>query len=201
MSGLSNEPRTSGRFVNFKEGMLINNGKEFTSITGDIIDMDIMDAEFNKQPYRKVVLYIQDDEGTIYMLGFPLTSGYGNSFFRIAPNIDYSKSVTISGGTEKLESGNSWGKMFVQQDGKYVKHYFKKGEKANDSVPQVNQVKVGTGKNAKTVADYSDRDAFIEKVLTDLWKNRIQKVWPNGADKKAKGAAAQVTEDLPWEKV
>lgn len=184
MSGLSNEPRTGGAFVNFKEGKLINNKTEFTSLTGHVIDLAVNPDQYKGQTYQKVTLFIQDDEGNVYLLGFNMTSGYGRSFFRMCPNIDYSLPITIGAGIEDIGNGQSYGKMFIQQRKKYVQHYFKKGTKAYEGIPLVKETFVGAGKNKKKVLDSSERDAYIESVLARIWEKQIQKAFPKGADEK-----------------
>lgn len=179
MSGLSAEPRTgNGRFVNFKKGNLVNNGTTFFTLTGHIIDLDISDQSYNKKDYRRVTLFVKDDADTVYLLTFPLASGYGNSFFRMCPNIDYALPVTISGGTEKMESGHEYGKMFIQQSGAYVKHFYTKDSKEGKKVPVPSDIK---HKGTVIGKDYTDRDTFIEKVLAGLLEKKIKKAFPKGA--------------------
>lgn len=184
MSGLSNEPRTGGAFVNFKEGKLINSKVEFTTLTGHIIDLAVNPDEYQGQAYQKVTLFIQDDEGKIFLLGFNMTSGYGRSFFRMCPNINYAEPVSIGAGTEDIGNGQTYGKMFIQQNKKYIQHYFKKGTKAYEAIPLVKETFVGAGKNKKKVLDSSERDTYIESVLAGILTKQIQKAFPKGADAK-----------------
>lgn len=200
--GLTIEVRSSGKFVNFKEGMLINNGQSFTHIEGVIKDMSIQPEVFKGKEYQKVTLFIVDNTGFCYHLGFPMVSGYGLAFFAISPNIDFSKPVKISGGSDKMPNGNSFGKMFVQQNGAYVKWFFKKDSEAAKKIPAIKEVKVGK----EIVKDYEKRDEFIEKSLTKVYKDKIMKAWPAGITKSEKEAkplspADGVTEpidDMPF---
>lgn len=203
--GLSNEPRQSGKFLNFKEGKLINNGQSFESIENvRIVDMSIQEAEYNGKAYQKVTLFLQDEDTKfIYHLGFPLGSGYGYAFFAMSPNLDPYEKVTISGGSDKMDNGNSYGKMFISQNGKNLKWFFKKGEKAYDAIPVVKIVKVGKGKSATEVKDYSDRDEFMEKCLFKVYEEKIRKAFPNGVPKEQKKSdpSVDITEpinDLPF---
>lgn len=205
--GFSNESHGgNGKYANFKEGQIVTylDGKKqsFTTLTGKIVDIDIQDAVYQGKEYRKVVLYIQHEDG-ITMLGFPLASGYGWSFFQLCTNINEKKECSISGGTEDFD-GKKWGKMFIKQDNVYIKQALKKGTPAHDKIPPVKEIKNGKGK--VTGKDYSDRDDFMEKVITAFFK-KVQKAYPNAVDpemKKAYAAAAKadaVTEaidDMPF---
>lgn len=179
MSMFENKPRSGGKFANFKEGMIIHGDDSFTHLNGHIVDMNITDEEYPKGVfYKKVVLFIKKEDKVV-KLGFPMVSGYGLAFFNLSMNIDFALPVEISGGFEKLESGNGWGKMFIKQNDIYVKHYFNKGTSEGERVPKVVETSKGIGKNKKVDKDYTDRDTFIETTLTDVF-NHIKKQWPDG---------------------
>ena len=169
MSGLKNEPITGGKFLNFKEGKIIANvdgeKKEFTAIEGRLIELDIVDEEYKGKEYRKIVLEIQDDENTVWKLGFPLESGYGNGFCSLALNIDYSKPVKISGGVKEMENDKSYGMFFIRQenaDGKWVnlKWYY---TKESPEVPTGVKSKDRSGE----YWDFSERNDFFHKLLIE----------------------------------
>lgn len=201
--GFENKSGSGGnaKFANFKEGVIVTkiNGerRSFTHLCGDILDVEVEDAVFDNKPYRKIILYIQHEDG-VTMLGFPLGSGYGVAFCKICPNIDVNKPVEVSGGFEKPEGYRTgFGKIFVSQGEKYVQHFYSAKLKNLDKIPDVKEVKVG--KNM--VKDYTKRDEFFEKVLFGF-HTKLQKVWPNGAaisTKTKKAAAAEdVVDDLPF---
>lgn len=189
--GLSNESSGGGLYLNFKDGKIINGGKEYISFEGFIVDMSIEEAEYNKKPYQKVTLFMKDEMDNIWKFGFPMSSGYGYSFFAMSPNINFKKSVTISGGSEVLDNGNKFGKMYIQQDGSYIKWFYKKGSKDYDKIPLAKEVKVGRD----IVKDYTDRDAFIEKILYYIFEKKIKKAWPGGVKDKSTKKAQQSDND------
>jgi hypothetical protein len=210
--GFTNEPQTgASKYANFKDGMIVTKidgeKKQFTHLEGDLIDIFTEDAEYQGKKYRKVVLTIEHEDGTT-MLGFPLGSGYGNAFVRMCPNIDVDCPIKISGGTkpDKVDPTKKYATMFIQQQNKYVKWYFKEGTEANKKIPEVKKVTVGKGKGAKEVNDYSERDEYFETIITHFGVKLGQAIGKEAKEraKKAKAqprTADEVTEpidDLPF---
>jgi hypothetical protein len=184
--GFTNESQGGdSKFANFSKGMIVTKiageRKEFSHLEGDLVDINIEDAEYQGKAYRKLVLYIVHEDG-MTLLGFPMNSGYGNAFCRICPNIDPKKRVKISGGTtpDKVDKNKSYASLFIQQGGNYVKWYFKNDTPEGKKVPDVDITVVGKGKSAKEVRDYSNRDEFFERVIT-AFLNKVQRVYPKGA--------------------
>lgn len=204
MSGFSNKQGGgSSKYANFKDGMIVTKvdgeKKQFTTLEGDLLDIDVEDAEYENKPYRKINLYIQHDAG-VTILGMPLGSGYGQSFCKICPNIDVSKPIMISGGIDKIEgSAFTYGKVYVSQDEKYVKWFYTKTENAG-KFPKAEEITIGKGKSARVEKDYTKRDEFCERLLY-AFHEKLAKVWPNGAATAAKAkkdAVNDPTSDLPF---
>lgn len=169
MSGLKNEPIAGGKFLNFKDGKIISavNGakEEYTSIEGLLTELDIVDEEYKGREYRKIVLFIKDDEGNEWKLGFPLESGYGNAFCSIAPNIDYAKPVKISGGVKEMENEKTYGMIFVRQpdtagEWKSLKWFYTKESK---EVPSGVKTKDRSGE----YMDFTERNDFFHRLLIE----------------------------------
>jgi hypothetical protein len=169
MSGLKNEPITGGKFVNFKDGKLISSAsgtkEEFNTLEGKIVSLDILDEEYKGKEYRKIIIDVQDDEGTVWRLGFPLESGYGNAWCSLAMNVDFTKPVQISGGTKEMENERTFGVMFVRQldeTGKWqaVKWFYTKESK---EVPHGVKAKDRSGE----YWDFSERNDFFHHLLID----------------------------------
>lgn len=206
--GFTNEQSEGGsKFANFSNGMIVTRiageKKSFSHLEGDIVDIDVQDAEYQGKPYRKLILYIAHEDG-VTQLGFPMNSGYGNAFCRICPNIDPAKPVKISGGTtpDEKDKTKKYSSLFCQQGGAYVKWHFKNGTPEGKKVPDVAITVVGKGKSAKEVRDYSDRDEFFEKVIVTFLR-KVQAKYPKGAAgfKTKHVDAADITEpidDLPF---
>lgn len=164
MSGLRNEEIKGGKFLNFKEGKIISavsgQKESFTNVMGLITDLDIVDEEFKGKEYRKIILFITDDESETWKLGFPLESGYGTAFCSLAPNIDFSKPVDISGGIKEMENDKSYGMMFIKQDGKNLKWFY---TKESPDVPKGVKARDRSGE----FWDYSARNTFFHRMLIE----------------------------------
>ena len=175
MSGLKNEPVTGGKFLNFKDGAIISAAsgekKSYTSIEGLLTELDIVDEEYKGKEYRKIVLFILDDEGETWKLGFPLESGYGNAFCSIAPGIDFKKPVKISGGQKDLDNGMKYGVIFIKQPtertetGEWIEWKSLKWFYKSDSpdIPRGEKKKDRSGE----YTDYSERNDFFHEMLIE----------------------------------
>lgn len=177
MSGLKNEPIAGGRFLNFKDGKIISaisgNKEEFTHLEGFVTDLDIVDEEYQGKAYRKIVLFVKDDENEIWKLGFPLESGYGNAFCSLALNIDFNKPVKISGGIKDMENGKSYGMLFVKQpDGETWKNLKWFYTKDSTDIPGGLKARDRSGE----YMDYSKRNDFFHSLLIEDILPRIKHV-------------------------
>lgn len=192
MSGLKNEPFVGGKFVNFKDGKLISatsgTKEEYTSLTGYVVELDIKDEEFKGTEYRKIILEVKDDENNIWKLGFPLESGYGDSFCSIAQNIDFKKEITISGGIKQMDNDRTYGVVYIKQNGQNLKWALKKEDKPE-----------GKKMRGSRQMDYSERNDFFHKLLIEEIRPAILK-----ANEKPQQAATvagkkkNAKEDLPF---
>ena len=164
MSGLRNEEIKGGKFLNFKDGKIISAAsgqkESFTNVMGLITDLDIVDEEYKGKEYRKIVLFITDDETNTWKLGFPLESGYGTAFCSMAHNLDFSKPADISGGIKEMENDKSYGMMFIKQDGKNLKWFY---TKESPEVPKGVKARDRSGE----FWDYSARNDFFHKMLIE----------------------------------
>ena len=164
--GFSNDAPVSGKFINLKKGKLIaqveGERNEFNSFTGFVNEIDIVTKNYNAKDYEAIVLHLSDpDDGKAYEMAFDISSGYANAFCCISPNIDFKLALTISGGTEKLENGNEYGKLFIAQGGNPLKWYFSKS-----SGHQLPEPEVKTDRNG-TYKDYAARIAYFKKLITE----------------------------------
>lgn len=193
--------RGSGKFINIKKGELVNNGKIHGAFTGLIVDLWIKEEVYNNEPYEKLTIALLDEEDNkIYELGVKLSSGYGYSFFCMCPNINPKLPVTFSAGMSEAENGHKFGRLFAEQEGKSIKWFYSQKDKENFSkIPTVKETTVGTGKHKKVVKDYSDRDAFIEKVIAGFLEKKVRAAWPGGIEavKKLKQIGPDKTESEP----
>lgn len=208
-SGFSNEQQGSSKWANFKEGKIVTKvegqKKEFTTLTGELIDFYMEEAEYDKKPYTKIVLAIAHNK-KLTLLGFPFNSGYGQAFIKISPNIDPKLPISISGGWQQNEANPKigYGKVFIKQGDRNLKYFFTKDNDNGKLVPAVKETEVGKGKSKQIVKDYTDRDEYFEKVLARVHE-KIRKVYPMGMEgfkvEKKPVDGSDVTEpidDLPF---
>lgn len=212
--GFITREQKGSKFLNFKDGKIVHSEggdiKSYDGFSGMVIDLDIIDAEYQGRTYRKIILFIEDPETSLlYELGFSLESGYGNAFCCIAPNVDWTKQVSIGGKIEEKTPGKRYSGMFIRQDDRPVKWFFTKerDEKETDKKkkrPEPQRKTIGSGKNAKVVIDFSARNDFYESALLAIRKHKIVKATGGLANYKPKAQhedAANVTEpidDLPF---
>ena len=206
MSGFSNESRGgSGKFANFSKGKIttkIDGEKQtFNSLSGLITAIYVEDAEYDKKEYRKVNVRIEHESG-ITVLGFPLSSGYGNAFCRILPNIDPAQEIVIAPGLtpDKNNPTIKYGTVFIEQDKTPIKWYFSSKTEHGDKVPEIGETTIGKGKNAKVVKDYSEREDFFEKVIAKF-DAKLLKLYGKKEKIAKPKTADEVTEpidDLPF---
>lgn len=193
----------SGKYANFKDGKIVTKidgeKRTFTTIDGDIVDVTISSEKYLDKEYEKITVWIAHEDGCT-QLGFPLTSGYGRAFCKILPNIDATQPVEISGGSKKLDNGNSYGTVFIRQRGTAVKWFFTANNEMGKKLPKIKEVLDGRGKVIGK--DTSELDEFLQGVIVKFLK-KVQKRFPNGAAdfKKTFADADQITEpidDLPF---
>lgn len=207
--GLDNAPYEGGKnYVNIKDGELIsgpkNDKKPYTHLTGKITELDVTDEKYEDKDYKKVTLTIRAGDED-YFLGFPLESGYGVAFCSMSPNIDFSKLVSISAGSEKIEGTlKKFGKLFIKQpDADYgnetmkwvnLKWYFTKESK---EVPKGVEKKDRSG----TYYDFEERNKFFFELLTFKIRPAIlnQTAAVNAKKQaKKKGEYKALVDDLPF---
>lgn len=199
--GLENRPKKTGKFLSFKEGTIVCNHASFTDWTGRIIDLDIQEDEYNKKKYRRVTLYVDGGEGMVQELSFDLGSGYGGAFCAMAPNIKFDRDIEISPGYEKKNGQNGRSKLFLRQDGANLKWYFSNStdEKTKRPAP------VETTVSGVKVLDWSKRNAWYEKVLAKIRKDKIVPATGGLAEYKpgpkgdiSDNTETEVIDDLPF---
>lgn len=180
--GFSNEENGGGRYINFKKGTMVNNGKTYKSFEGELVELEIKPDKYEDKPYQKLILYLWDaSDEQMYEMQMSMTSGYGFSFFAMVPNLNPGVPMKFSVGMNELEGGNKSGTMFIKQEGKNIKWYYSKNnQKALDQIPKPKELKKATSK-AKAILDYTDRDNFIEKVLTAFQTKKLSPLYPKGA--------------------
>jgi hypothetical protein len=106
---------------------------------------------------------LQDDDSTA-VLSFGYSSGYAAAFLKTLPNVDLSKSVSLS---PKLQTIGDKKKatIFVSQNGQALKWAYTKDNR--NGLPDLKQIKV----KGKITWDDSDMMEFLENMVKDLFNN------------------------------
>lgn len=161
-----NQKSPNGIFVNVSEGALhiynksLPEGKEtFASIKGRIFNVDFVMDEYQGKKFEKAQIFLKSEEKT-YIVQMKTDSGYFRSFCNALKNGDVSKDVTITPSSKK-ENGKNQITCFVNQEGRYLKHYFTKDFKGtgNDILPDMGKVEF----KGVSYADWTK--------VTEYWKN------------------------------
>lgn len=174
----------SGAWANFKDGKIITkiDGKrvEFSHLEGDLVDIIQTTEVYQGAEYEKITLCIVHEDG-LTKIGFPLRSGYCRGLCKMAPNIDYGEPIKISSTVNEDEKTKAkYGSLFISQNGKAIKHFYKTGETGKNKIfPKVEVLPVKKG-SKETYKDYEKIDKFCEGVLAWMLK-KIQEHFPEGA--------------------
>jgi len=124
-----------GQYVNIKKGTLvIKSGEnpdgspkleEFASIKGIIYKIDFIEDEYQGSRYEKMQIFI-NSEGKNYILQMGTDSGYFRGFCNSLKSGIPTSEVIITPSSKPGENGKTNTTCFIQQDGKFLKHYYKK---------------------------------------------------------------------------
>lgn len=184
--GLSNEKVVGGNYLNFKDGEILSNKTPYKNITGRIVELDVTDETYLNKDYKKLTLFIKAGD-KIYKLGMPLSSGYGNAFCMMMPNVDWKEDVTISGNFDVDDNGKKRGGMFINQGKKAIKWFWTKD--APGKLPQ--PVKSPNGD-----FNWDKRNQYLLKLLYEKVRPAILKANPGvSVDKTQPKKKDKVTTD------
>lgn len=147
-------------FVNISKGRLIikKDGvvSEFGYVEGHLIGIEIQDAEYQGDKYKRLSLKINDGTQS-YILQMRLDSGYGRAFCCAIPNANLSLPIKISPSFKDDRGG-----LFLNQNGHALKWFFTKDNP--NGLPQMKPVEV----RGKTVWDNSDQQEFFVRMIERL---------------------------------
>jgi hypothetical protein len=145
----------------------------YDSLTGYVKGISTKETEYGKF----WVINVNDGESD-YTLSTNYSGGYAVSFLKAIPNADLSRVMTI---TPKImvdgDKRNSV--MFINQDGKGLKHYWTKDNPGQ--LPNLEKIKI----KGKDTWDDSRRLEYLENFVKDLFKSKVE-------------PASAVDEDTPF---
>lgn len=209
MGFVKHESSGDGKNVFISKGKLIAypGGKraEHEGLQGNVLAIDFEMDSYQGKEYEKLLLFIQDKDGDDFVLQFPLTSGYGSAFCKIAKNVDWTRPVEISAKIDGTPP-KQYGGLFIKQPndaGKWVNVKWAYTEGNPGKMPPAEK---GTDRNGE-FNDYTKRNAFFRDLIVKLVGKAIRKAHPDfdlvkakAAAKASKDAAAlsEPIDDLPF---
>jgi hypothetical protein len=145
----------------------------YDSLTGYVKGISTKETEYGKF----WVINVNDGESD-YTLSTNYSGGYAVSFLKAIPNADLSRVMTI---TPKImvdgDKRNSV--MFINQDGKGLKHYWTKDNPGQ--LPNLEKIKI----KGKDTWDDTKRLEYLENFVKDLFNSKFE-------------PASAVDEDTPF---
>jgi len=164
-------------FLNIHEGQIVCKAKEnesgaisrinsrgntvwehrYDSISGYIVDISVREYEINGAAAKDWSISIKDN-GEIYKLQIPYSSGYSNGFLMAIKNVDFSKPVELQPNSKEVD-GKKKTTIFIRQNGETLKWAFTKDNPG--ALPQMTQVKF----KGETRWDDTDRMAFLNAMI------------------------------------
>lgn len=196
--GFKQRAASGSKYLRFKEGKIVSGDSTHDAFEGEPVDFEIIDDEFNKKPYRKAILYLEDpDNGSLVQLEFNMTSGYGRAFASLCQNIVPGKLIEISGSSEEQPGGTQRTKMFIRQGDKPLKWYVTNENAKAMKRPDPIDVKVGK----LIVKDWSKVEEYNEKMCAS-WRKKLVALTGGLASRKPTAAPTatdtEPMDDLPF---
>lgn len=186
-------------FVNISKGRLIikKDGvvSEYGYLEGHLIGIEIQDAEYQGDKYKRLSLKINDGAQN-FLLQMRLDSGYGRAFCCIIPNANLEWPMKINPSFK-----DDRGSLFINQNGQALKWYFTKDHP--NGLPQMKSFE----HRGKVMWDNTDQQEFFVNMLNQLKAKLVPEVMagpPTPIDPAQPDAVpsasdvAQPVDDLPF---
>jgi hypothetical protein len=134
----------------------------YDSLTGYVKGISTKETEYGKF----WVINVNDGESD-YTLSTNYSGGYAVSFLKAIPNADLSRMMTIT--PRIMVDGDKRNSvMFINQDGKGLKHYWTKDNPGQ--LPNLEKIKI----KGKDTWDDSRRLEYLENFVKDLFKSKVE---------------------------
>lgn len=200
----------NGKFNFISKGKIVyyegEEKKTSDGLEGHVLAIDIEDANYEGKEYENIVLYMTDSSNDEFVLKFPIESGYGKAFCKMARNVDWKKPLSISAKSEKKE-GFSFAltSMFIKQPNESGKMVNVKWFYTKDNPGKLPPSEKKKDRNGE-YNDYTKQNAFLRELIVKVVYPSVKKAWPDvSAEDKKKNAKkvdpATITEpidDLPF---
>lgn len=127
--------------------------KFYESFTGKLIDIKVQDGT-----YGKTWNFVFKDTKDPYTLQLSYSNSFSTAFLKMLPNIDLTKEMVLSPSVKEVD-GKNRSSLFVNQDGKAIKHAYTR--ETPNGMPDMEQIVI---KGAK-VWDDTKRLAFLQDMV------------------------------------
>jgi hypothetical protein len=158
--------------------------KFYDSFTGKLIDIRVQDGT-----YGKTWNFVFKDKEEPYTLQLSYSNSFSTAFLKMLPNIDLTKEMKISPSVKEVD-GKVRSSLFVNQDGKAIKHAYSR-ENPN-GMPEMEQVTV----KGVLVWDDTKRLEFLDNMVHTTIIPKLQAI--TGAEAPV---AAPAEEDIAVEQL
>ncbi len=128
--------------------------KYYDNFTGKLVSIKVTDGAYGKQ-----WVFGFEDAGTVYNLQLGYTNSFAKNIIKILPNADLTKEMKVSPSTKVEADGTKKSSLFINQDGKALKHAYTKVEP--NGLPPMKQVTV----KGSLVWDDTDQMIFLENMV------------------------------------
>lgn len=146
-----------------KLGNVVNE-KFYDSFTGKLIDIKVQDGT-----YGKTWNFVFKDKEEPYTLQLSYSNSFSTALLKMLPNIDLAKEMKISPSVKEID-GKSRSSLFINQDGKAIKHAYSR-ENPN-GMPDMEQVTV----KGVLVWDDTKRLEFLDKMVHETILPKLQAI-------------------------
>lgn len=127
--------------------------KFYDSFTGKLVSIQVRDGNFGKTWNLGFV-----DRGELYTLQLSYSNSFATQFLKMLPNVDLTKEMKVSPSV-KEEDGKNKSSLFINQDGKALKHAYTMAEP--NGLPPMEQKTV----KGQKVWDDTERIEFLFQMV------------------------------------
>jgi hypothetical protein len=146
-----------------KLGNVVNE-KFYDSFTGKLIDIKVQDGT-----YGKTWNFVFKDKEEPYTLQLSYSNSFSTALLKMLPNIDLTKEMKLSPSVKEID-GKDRSSLFINQDGKAIKHAYSR-ENPN-GMPDMEQVTV----KGVLVWDDTKRLEFLDKMVHETILPKLQTI-------------------------
>jgi hypothetical protein len=127
--------------------------KFYDNFTGKLVDIKTQDGT-----YGKTWNFMFKDKEEVYTLQLSYSNSFATAILKMLPNIDLTKEMKVSPSVKEVDGKNK-SSLFINQDGKALKHAFTRDNP--NGMPDMEQVTV----NGAQVWDDTKRLVFLQNMV------------------------------------